>query len=95
MGLMITTNAMHYRYMCVLIALPLVNTINIHRYQNAFITTAVKIYEEHQKEVLSRVAGNQLIIAGDRRCDSPGFSVMFCTYSLMDTATNLILHAGR
>ena len=33
------------------------------------------------------------MLAGDGRCDSPGSSAKFCTYSLMDTATNKILHA--
>jgi len=33
------------------------------------------------------------VLAGDGRCDSPGSSDKFCTYSLMDTATNKILHA--
>ena len=32
------------------------------------------------------------ISAGDERCDSPGFSAKYCTYSLLDTATNLIVH---
>ena len=33
------------------------------------------------------------MLAGDGWCDSPGSSAKFCTYSLMDTATNKILHA--
>ena len=33
------------------------------------------------------------MLAGDGRCDSPGNSAKFCTYSLMDTGTNKILHA--
>ena len=33
------------------------------------------------------------MLAGDGKCDSPGSSVKFCTYSFMDTATtNKILH---
>ena len=34
-----------------------------------------------------------LVLAGDGRCDSPGNSAKFCTYSLMDTATNKIVLA--
>ena len=88
-------NQYHALSVRVLFALPHVNTIyiHVHRYQNAFVNPAIKTYEEHHKEVLSRVAGTQLVIAGDGRCDSPEFSAIFCTYSLMDTATNLILHA--
>ena len=42
--------------------------------------------------MLARVSGSNLILAGDGRCDSPGFSAKYCTYSLLDTATNLIIH---
>ena len=31
------------------------------------------------------------MLAGDGRCDSPGHSATHCNYSLMDTATGLIL----
>ena len=42
--------------------------------------------------MLARVSGSNLVVAGDGRCDSPGFSAKYCTYSLLDTATNLIVH---
>lgn len=35
------------------------------------------------------MSGSNLILAGDGRYD---FSVKYCTYSLLDTATNLIIH---
>ena len=33
-----------------------------------------------------------MIIAGDGRCDSPGKSAKYCTYTLMDTDSRLVLH---
>ena len=30
-------------------------------------------------------------MSSDGRCDSPGYSANYCTYSLMDNATGLIL----
>lgn len=33
-----------------------------------------------------------MILAADGRCDSPGKSAKYCTYSLMDHDTNKILH---
>jgi len=33
----------------------------------------------------------QLSLAGDGRCDSPGHSALFGTYSLMDTETGKIV----
>ena len=33
-----------------------------------------------------------MVLSGDGRCDSPGKSAKFCTYSVMDSETNQILH---
>ena len=33
-----------------------------------------------------------LVLAGDDRCDSPGKTAKFCTYSVMVSDTNHILH---
>ena len=64
-----------------------------YRYQNANLKHSIKrFWNTQQQEVLSRVSGSNLILAGDRRCDSLGFSAKYCTYSLLDTAANLIIH---
>ena len=34
-----------------------------------------------------------IILSGDGRCDSPGMSAKYCTYSLMDINTGYILHS--
>lgn len=34
----------------------------------------------------------KMIIAGDGRCDSPGNSAKFCSYSIMDISTSKVLH---
>ena len=34
-----------------------------------------------------------IILSGDGRCDSPGKSAKYCTYSLMDIDTGYILHS--
>ena len=35
----------------------------------------------------------ELILSGDGRCDSLGKSAKFCTYSMMDLESGLILHS--
>ena len=35
--------------------------------------------------------GQHLHLSGDGRCDSPGYSAKYCSYSLMDSASDLIL----
>ena len=46
-----------------------------------------------QGNVLANVKDKALILAGDGRYDSPGKSAKFCTYSMMDIDSGLILHA--
>ena len=35
----------------------------------------------------------ELVVSGDGRCDSPGKSAKFCTYTLMEKSTNAIIHS--
>ena len=36
-------------------------------------------------------AGAEVVLGGDARCDSPGYSAKFGSYSLMDLNTNKIV----
>ena len=36
-------------------------------------------------------AGQTVVLAGDGRCDSPGYSAKYGTYTLMDTTADLIV----
>jgi len=45
-----------------------------------------------QREAVAEcLRGNQLHLSGDGCCDSPGYSADYCTYTLTDSATDLIL----
>ena len=48
-------------------------------------------YVMQQEAVIEYLRGNKLHLSGDGRCDSPGYSAKYGTYSLMDSATDLIL----
>ena len=48
-------------------------------------------YVRPQQTVIEYLRGNQLHLSADGRSDSPGYSVKYGTYSLMDSATDLIL----
>ena len=37
------------------------------------------------------LTGKQIVLGGDARCDSPGYSAKYGSYSLMDLETNKIL----
>ncbi len=41
------------------------------------------------RDVISN--GKSLTLAGDGRCDSPGFSAKYCTYTMMDSPSNCII----
>ena len=48
-------------------------------------------YLMQQDAVLEFLQGQHLHLSGDGRCDSPGYSAKYCSYSLMDSASDLIL----
>ena len=48
-------------------------------------------YVRQQEAVVEYLRGNQLHLSGDGRCDGPWYSAKYATYSLMDSATDLIL----
>ena len=48
-------------------------------------------YVRQQDTVVEYLRGNQLHLSGDDRFDSPGNSAKYAIYSLMDSATYLIL----
>ena len=45
-----------------------------------------------QEAILEECHGKKLVLAGDGRCDSPGQSAKYCTYSFIDTDTDKIIH---
>ena len=47
--------------------------------------------QQASEAVVEYLRGEQLHLSGDGRCDSPGYSAKYGTYSLMDSATDLIL----
>ena len=48
-------------------------------------------YIRQQEVVIEYLRDNQLHLSGDGHCDSPGYSAKYATYSIMDSATDLIL----
>ena len=45
-----------------------------------------------QERLLNKYTSSDLVLSGDGRCDSPGKSAKFCTYSMMEATHNQILH---
>ena len=58
------------------------------RIQEKYVTSAVDDYwRKLQRDLLAKVQA-PLVLCGYRRNDSPGYSVQYCTYSLMDVRSN-------
>lgn len=55
-------------------------------------TNIIMLLYYTQAKLLDKYKLNNLILSGDRRCDSPGKSAKFCTYSMMEATDNQILH---
>ena len=63
----------------------------INRLQKQYLYPVVHTnYVRQQEAVIKYLRGNQLHLSGDGRCDSPGYSAKYATYTLMDSATDLI-----
>ena len=61
-------------------------------YQNLYIAPAVDDYwKSMQKDLWQERAGNNVILSGDGRNDSPGHSAQYCTHTLADMETKTIL----
>ncbi|XP_077485268.1 uncharacterized protein LOC144095385 [Amblyomma americanum] len=64
-----------------------------YNYQRGYLLPAIdKIWQQQQEELFRQLEGCTVDLAGDGRCDSPGFCAKFLTYSLHIAQLNKILH---
>ena len=66
------------------------STYNNHQGDYLFPTVHDSWHTE-QQSLIDEVSGRDVWISGDGRCDSPGYSAKYCTYSVMDQKTDKIL----
>ena len=60
--------------------------------KNNFLFPVINTYwEQHQDAVQAVLSKSNVRLVGDGRCDSPGFSAKYCTYSVMDEKSNLVI----
>ena len=71
---------------------PCISESTYYQMQRAYLVPVVVDYWSNLQEVhLTMLKGQSITVAGDGRCDSPGHCAKYCSYSLMDTASNKIL----
>ncbi|KAG0425581.1 hypothetical protein HPB47_027267 [Ixodes persulcatus] len=62
-------------------------------YQSGYLLPVVKqVYERRNSELLEQLRGKNLDLAGDGRCDSPGFCAKYCTYTFHEASTKKLIH---
>ena len=76
----------------------MIGTTTFYNIQKAYLHPAIEnVYREKRTELLARVYleqedGKRPRLAGDGRCDSPGFNAKYCHYTFMLDDTKEILH---
>ncbi|XP_059912251.1 uncharacterized protein LOC132461213 [Gadus macrocephalus] len=83
---------------CQTMGLQMIGTTTFYNIQKAYLHPAIENgYREKRTELLARVYleqedGKSPHLAGDGRCDSPGFNAKYCHYTFMLDDTKEILH---
>ncbi|XP_077528252.1 uncharacterized protein LOC144139893 [Haemaphysalis longicornis] len=54
-----------------------------------------RVWDKHQTELLSQLKSGSVDICGDGRCDSPGHSAKYLTYSFLCASLGKILHSEQ
>ena len=63
-----------------------------YRIQKSLLFPAINnIYQRKMRAIFERTKENSVCLVGDGRCDSPGFSATFGTYTLMNETNNEII----
>ena len=82
----------HIENLCKLFQLQFISHTTYNDIQQEILFPTINAaYLENQQNVHSYLSGKPLMVSGDGRCDSPGYSAKYQTYTIMDQETNLIL----
>jgi hypothetical protein len=75
-----------------LLKVPFVSRVTFASIQKTYLAPVVdEAWQQHQTAVLSVLAETPLRLCGDARCDSPGYSAKYSSYSVMDMQSGLIV----
>ena len=62
------------------------------RLQSLYVTpSATNTWDSEQANLLQEINGQDVVVGGDARCDSPGYSEKYGSYTLMDLHSKKIL----
>ena len=84
-----------FKELCDAIGIKCVGKTYYHEIQARYLFPYIhKIYKTCRGVLVANITEERplLDLSGDARCDSPGYSATYSTYSLMDTVTNQVVH---
>ncbi|XP_064461908.1 uncharacterized protein LOC135372144 [Ornithodoros turicata] len=63
-------------------------------YQRGFLVPAIeKVWSIKQQQILAELRGQPVELVSDGRCDSPGFSAKYMTYSFLASSVNKVIYS--
>lgn len=72
--------------------LPAISNTTFHKIQRTYLIPSIdEFWSEKQEETINLFRGQELVILGDGRMDSPGHSAQYCSYTFMEYTTKKIL----
>lgn len=75
-----------------LLNLQIISSSEFYRIQDAYLFPVVaEAWKLHQETVFAVLEGNPLNVSGDGRCDSPGFSAKYGSYTVMDNESGAVI----
>ena len=78
--------------LCETFNLLFIGRTSFQKLENDFVIPSIHKMYTQQKDIITDALRNKpLIVSGDGRCDSPGFSAKYCTYTIMESQTSAIL----
>ena len=84
-----------FKDICDIIGIRRIGKSRFNKMQSLYLFPAIhNIYKKFRGDIINDIneKDSAVDLSGDARCDSPGYSAKYSTYSLMDTVTNYILH---
>ena len=82
-----------FAHLCEILNLAIMKERTFHTVQSNYLFPVVnRTWDDHQRELYRKYRGQRLAISGDGRCDSPGYSAKYCTYTMMLQESGEILN---
>ena len=82
----------HMKHFSNLINLQFISQTTFDNIQRSFLIPVIaKSWEKERENMLALTHGNSLKLCGDGRCDSPGYSAKYCSYTLMDMESKRVV----